>query len=294
MKILPTLIFLGCSLSNLWAQDESQLYDEALYKHYTDSIENTLHYEYGEIDLQDGLATLTVPPGYKYLDPDQSEYVLTDLWGNPPDQTLGMLFPEDVGPLSDDFTYVVEIKYSEEGYIEDEDAEEIDYDDLLLEMQEDTEEANLQRQEQGYEAIELVGWASKPFYDGENKKLHWAKELRFGDADLNTLNYNIRVLGRKGILNLNAIGNIDVLPKVNEDVPLILSSVEFNEGSRYEDFNPSMDRVAAYGIGGLVAGKVLAKAGFFALLLKFWKVIAIGIIGLFAAFKKRIFGTQET
>jgi uncharacterized membrane-anchored protein len=35
--------------------------------------------------------------------------------------------------------------------------------------------------------------------------------------------------------------------------------------------------VAAWTVGGLVAGKVLAKVGFFAGLLKFWKVIAIGL-----------------
>jgi uncharacterized membrane-anchored protein len=53
--------------------------------------------------------------------------------------------------------------------------------------------------------------------------------------------------------------------------------VTFNEGHRYSDFNPDVDEVAAWTVGGLVAGKVLAKVGFFAGLLKFWKVIAIGL-----------------
>ncbi len=35
--------------------------------------------------------------------------------------------------------------------------------------------------------------------------------------------------------------------------------------------------MAAWTIGGLVAGKVLAKVGFFALLLKSWKLIVIGL-----------------
>jgi uncharacterized membrane-anchored protein len=38
-----------------------------------------------------------------------------------------------------------------------------------------------------------------------------------------------------------------------------------------------VDEVAAYTIGGLVAGKVLAKAGLFAVLAKFGKLIFIGI-----------------
>lgn len=80
---------------------------------------------------------------------------------------------------------------------------------------------------------------------------------------------------------------------IQADLNNILASIEFNDGHAYKDFDSSMDKVAAYGIGGLIAGKILAKAGFFALILKFWKVIAIAVAGLFAAFKKRIFGSKD-
>ena len=160
-------------------------------------------------------------------------------------------------------------------------------------MQEDAIANNETRKSMGYEAMEMVGWAAEPFYDDVNKKLHWAKELYFEGQEENTLNYNIRILGRKGYLNMNAISDIHQLPLVKENIDVVLSSVSFNDGNRYADFNPDLDDVAAYGIGGLVAGKVLAKAGFFALLLKFWKFIAIGVVGLFGAFKKRIFGSKE-
>jgi hypothetical protein len=49
----------------------------------------------------------------------------------------------------------------------------------------------------------------------------------------------------------------------------VLNIVQFNEGFRYADFDSKVDDVAAWTIGGLVAGKVLAKAGLFALLAKF-------------------------
>jgi uncharacterized membrane-anchored protein len=35
--------------------------------------------------------------------------------------------------------------------------------------------------------------------------MYWAKEINFGGDSENTLNYNIRVLGRKGVLLLNFI-----------------------------------------------------------------------------------------
>lgn len=295
MKNLLLALAICCGLHPAYAQDDTLSVEEIeAYQNYlVDSIEQSFNYQYGSVELHDGLATLTVPSGYKFLDAPQSEYVLTDLWGNPPSECLGLLFPEDISPLSDNFTYVVEVSYSEDGYIEDDDAADIDYEELLEEMQQDAESANEARVEQGYEPIQLVGWASAPFYDQSSKKLHWAKELKFGDAEVNTLNYNIRILGRKGYLNMNAIGDIGILPAFKEDIDVILGSVEFNEGYRYSNFDPDLDEVAAYGIGGLIAGKVLAKAGVFAALLKFWKVIAVAVVAAFAALKNKIFGSGE-
>lgn len=258
-----------------------------------DSLVAHLEYQTGEISIGEGLAELRVPYGFKFLDAEQSNYVLTEVWGNPPSSTLGMLFPENETPVSAGSTFAIEISYSNEGYVEDEDAADIDYDDLLDQMIADTEEVNPQRIELGYPTIQLVGWASTPFYDAEAKKLHWAKELNFGGYETNTLNYNIRILGREGFLNLNAIGEMHTLPLVQDKIDAILASVDFTEGNTYADFNPDIDRVAAYGIGGLIAGKILAKVGFFALLVKFWKFIAIGVVGLFSVFKKKIFGSKK-
>jgi uncharacterized membrane-anchored protein len=272
---------------------ESQELTDEEYEILVDSIHASFYYEYGSIALNEDLATLQVPSGYKFLNAEQSKYVLEDLWGNMPEETLGLLFPENIDPLSDNFTYAVEITYTEDGFIEDEDAEDIDYNELLETMQEESEAMNTERKELGYDGIELIGWAQPPYYDNTTKKLHWAKELHFENYETNTLNYNIRVLGRKGFLTMNVIGEMNVLPMVQNDLEPILSSVEFNEGNRYADFNPDIDTVAAYGIGGLIAGKILAKAGFFALILKFWKVIAIGAVGAFGIFKKKLFGGKS-
>ena len=258
-----------------------------------DSINNSFTYQYGKIELNGVVATLNVPEGFKYLDPEQSNRVLTDIWGNPPAETLGLLFPENANVVGNSQSYAVEITYAEDGYIDDSDAKDIDYDELLEEMKEEASTQNAQRVKMGYDTLDFVGWASPPFYDEESKKLHWAKEIKFAGTEVNTLNYNIRVLGRKGCMNLNVIGDMTVLPQVKTDIDNILSSVEFNTGFKYSEFNPDVDEVAAYGIGGLIAGKVLAKAGFFALIVKFWKFIAIGVVGIFSAFRKKLFGGKD-
>ena len=51
----------------------------------------------------------------------------------------------------------VTIDYEEEGYVEDTDAAEINYDELLEQMQEDTRAASRERLAAGYEEIELIG-----------------------------------------------------------------------------------------------------------------------------------------
>lgn len=291
MRHLIFTLSLVISLSNFAQQEnDSTAINEARYKFVMDSIDNTFTYQRGTISLQNGLATLEVPRGFKFLDSKQSAFVFTELWGNPPSETMGMLLPEDISPMSENFTYCVEITYSEEGYIDDEDAADLDYDDLLEEMQDDTRAANKERIAQGYGGMELLGWASRPFYDADSKKLHWAKEIKFDGYDVSTLNYNIRVLGRRGYLNLNAIGDISILEEFNKERDRVLESVSFTSGNKYSDFNPDIDEVAAYGIGGLIAGKVLAKVGFFAGILKFWKVIAIGAVAAFGGLRKRIFG----
>jgi uncharacterized membrane-anchored protein len=250
---------------------------------FLDSAEASLQYQHGEITLDNGVGVLNVPTGFRYLDPKQSEYVIRDLWGNPSgDGTLGMIVPEDIG-ITDARSWAFIVTYDEMGYVKDDDADDINYDDLLEEMQTDTQASNEERIKQGYESITLVGWAAKPYYDKDKKVLHWAKELKFGESEESTLNYNVRILGRKGVVVLNAVASMTELPDVQKNIEPVLASFSYADGNKYADFNPDIDEVAAWTIGGLVAGKVLAKAGILAILLKYIKVIGIGLVAAVTA-----------
>ncbi len=128
-------------------------------------------------------------------------------------------------------------------------------------MQASSVELNKEREKEGYEPVQIVGWAASPRYDAAGKKLYWAKELEFGSDPEHTLNYNIRILGRTGVLVLNAIASTKELPVIEQATPELLAAVSFNPGSRYEDFNESTDKMAAYGIAALVAGGVAGEGG---------------------------------
>lgn len=266
------IIFLVAVLFNatfLFAQDDSTQY-------LIDSLEATLVYQHGDIKFEN-IGTLSVPTGFRYLNASQAQYVLQDLWGNPQDTTvLGLIVPETKGVLAND-SWAFIVTYEAMGYVKDDDADDIDYNDMLEQLKTDQIEENKLREQMGYDPIEMIGWASQPYYDKDKKVLHWAKELKFGDNEYHTLNYNVRVLGRKGVLVLNAVSGMEQLKEVQANIDPVLTSFTYAEGLKYDEFNPELDEVAAWTIGGLVAGKVLAKAGILALLLKYIKVIIIGI-----------------
>ncbi len=255
-----------------------------------------LKYQHGEVNLHNGLAKLDVPPEFKFLDRANTEKVLVNLWRNPasPD-TLGMLFPADKGPLDED-CWAVTISYAADGYVKDDDASNINYSELLTQMQKDAQRANRERVKRGYPSAELVGWATPPHYDAKAHKLYWAKEIRFGGEPGTTLNYNIRMLGRRGVLVVNAIANMNQLQTIEQSTPEILGMINFNEGHRYVDFNPKSDKVAAYGIAALVAAGVAAKLGLFKLLWVFVlgaKKLIIVVVAVIATWFKKLFRRKD-
>lgn len=275
-------IALTCAMSQPVLAAEKQMTAE--------EFEAQLHYQQGQIKLPGGKAVLNVPENFRYLDPEDSRKILEQAWGNPPGgKTLGMLFPSDVSPLSREGWGVV-ISYDHDGHVSDSDAKEIDYDDLLKNMQDETSEASKERVKQGYEAIKLVGWAEPPSYNGSNHKMYWAKELKFGNMGENTLNYNIRVLGREGVLVLNAVAGMNQLGQIKHEMQDVLAFSNFTKGNRYEDFNANTDKVAEYGLAALIGGAVAAKTGLLAklvaLLIAGKKAIIIGLVAIGGLFKK--------
>jgi uncharacterized membrane-anchored protein len=180
------------------------------------------------------------------------------------------------------------LRFDADGFVSDDDAASIDYSALLKGMQDQVLEDNQKHAKAGFLSrppVILVGWASPPYYDKASKKLHWAKEISFDGMPKNTVNYDIRALGRHGVLELNFVAGIDDLDLIKAIMPAVLEMPAFEVGSRYQDYVPGTDKVAAYGLGGLIAGKALAKAGILAALLVFlkkgWILVLVGLLGLF-------------
>ncbi len=247
---------------------------------------DSLAFRDGEIAVPEAHARLKLGEGFRYLEKADARRVLEDFWGNPADDTvLGMLVPAS-DPLGTDHSWAVILTWSDDGHVSDADAAEIDYTQLLADMQQETRDAAPALKEAGYPTAELVGWAQPPRYDAVGKRLHWAKHLQFEGQDSGTLNYDIRVLGREGYLSMNAVADVADLQRVNAGMAEVLAMAEFDEGQRYADFNEDTDKTAAYGLAALVGGGLAAKTGLLAklglLLAKGWKLLLFAGIGIVA------------
>ena len=161
-------------------------------------------------------------------------------------------------------------------------------------MKEATEEDNKERREKGIDPFRVSRWIEAPHYDRAARHLVWSIELETLDAKGavkgKNLNYNTYALGRGGFIELNLVTDIATVEKDKAHVRQLLSNLHFKPGKRYEDFNASTDKVAAFGLLALIGGVAAKKLGLLALagvfLVKFAKVIIAACLGGFAVFRK--------
>ncbi|MBT6273961.1 MAG: DUF2167 domain-containing protein [Chromatiales bacterium] len=97
---------------------------------------------------------------------------------------------------------------------------------------------------------------------------------------------------------MNFIADMKQRPDIKNNISPVLALAQFSPGNQYHEFDPDLDEIAAYGIGGLVAGKLLAKAGLLAVLLvflkKFWIIGRVAAYGVFKFLKRKASGAADT
>lgn len=261
-------------------------------------FETSLHPQTGVVKVPGGHATLNLGDRYYFLPADDAKRVLAN-WGNDPaglGDVLGMVFP--AGKHSYDNTWGAVLSYEDSGHIDDKDAAEQDYNQVLADMKAGEEESNQATRDAGYAGATTIGWAQAPSYDSAAKTLIWARNIKFDDAKLNTLNYDVRKLGRTGVLSMNMVDTMPNLDIVRTAAVDLGQTAQFEQGMAYGDFNSATDHTADYGLAGLVAAgagvAVAKKAGILGILLLFLKkgfvIVLAALAGGWAWVKRRFFG----
>ena len=221
------------------------------------------------------LATINVPDGFQFVGkPGAGKFM--EMLQNPTDGSeVGVLLNVEEG-------WFVVFDFSDMGYVKDDDRN-LDANAILSSIREGTEESNKVRRERGWPTLEVVGWQQAPFYDAATNNLTWSIVGRSSDGD--SINHSTRLLGRRGVMRVNLVAGPEematALPAFNE----MVGDFSFTAGNKYSEFTRG-DKIAEYGLAGLIvggAGVALVKTG---LLQKFGKLIVIAIVALLGAIKK--------
>lgn len=233
-------------------------------------------------------AVLQLPGDEAFVPQTQAAGVLR-AYGNTTSESLAGLI---VG-TGEDNHWLVTIHFIKDGYIEDGDAKDWNADDLLKSLREGTEAANRERARRGFPELEIIGWVEPPAYDATTHRLVWSLSAqdKGGSNDRpHTVNYNTYALGRNGYFSLNLLTNS---AEVEADKPIVhalLASLDYMPGKRYQDFDRSTDKVAAYGLAALIGVVAVKKIGLLAglgiFLIKIWKVGLLALAGVGAAVKR--------
>jgi uncharacterized membrane-anchored protein len=234
-----------------------------------------------------GIAEIQVPAGYLFIG-DKSEIRKFN------DMTQNLTSAGEVGVLMPETKeWFVVFEFSDIGYVEDSEKDELDADAILASIRESTEKANAEKRRRGWPTLHVVGWDQEPHYDSQTNLLIWATRLQ--SAGSLVVNHQSRILGRRGVMSAILVVDPEHLPQTLPVYNSLLSNFTFKPGQKYSEWQPG-DKVAAYGLTGLILGGgtvALAKSGWLG---KFWKLIVGGVVAVGAAisaFFKKLFGRQS-
>lgn len=241
-------------------------------------------------------AEVVITPGYRFTSGDATRQLMS-MYGNPPtSRELGMLTTEGLGPW-------IVFEFDESGYVKDDEKDSIDAEEMLSSLRAGQREGNKYRREHGLPELEILGWAVPPRYNEKTHNLEWGTRLKSSDSEGISINYNTRLLGRRGVMEVTLVCEPEEMEKMLVEQEKILTGFNYIQGERYAEFREG-DKVAKYGLTALIAGTgafAAAKMGlfgklgvFFAKLGKGAIVLVVGVLAVVKKFFGKLFGARQT
>lgn len=244
------------------------------------SVWETTKWVVGPATANLGVAQIEIPEGYVFANGKDTQRLMESM-GNPPSNTeVGFIAPDDVA-------WFVVFEYDEVGYVSDEEKGELDSDAILASIRQGTEEANKIRRQNGWSTLDITGWEIQPYYNENTHNLEWATRARDNSDGSVVLNHNTRILGRGGVMSAVLVATPEIVNQILPTYSQLLAGYDYKEGHRYSEWEKG-DKIAEYGLTGLIVGGTAAAALKMGILQKFWKLILVGFLFLGGLFKKLI------
>lgn len=223
-------------------------------------------------------ATIQVPDGYVFLGNEDTKKLM-EMMENIPSDNEYVFAPNDL-------RWFAVFAFNPVGYVED--NETLDPEALLDTVTRGTEQGNIQRKERGWSTMSILGWKFQPRYDKPNNLLEWAFLAKDDTSNTPIVNYNTRLLGRSGVMEVVLVADPTDLDSAVQEFKQGVKGYSFVSGERYADYREG-DRLAEFGLAALVAGgaaAVATKKGLWAAIVGFfaaaWKFILAAVGGLIA------------
>lgn len=235
-------------------------------------------------------ATLKIPADYRFAGKADTQKILK-AGGNPiSGRELGLLLP-------DHEKWFVVFEFSDVGYVKDDDKNKLDADAMLKSIIRGNDAANEEREKMKVPPLKITGWQQPPKYDEVTHNLEWA--IRGESEGQPVVNYNTRLLGRRGVMEVALVVSPELLPETLPTFKSLLADYEFKKGESYTEFK-SGDKIAKYGLAALITGGaavVAVKTGLLTTILllfkKLWKLIIVGFVAV-GSFIKKLFTREKS
>jgi uncharacterized membrane-anchored protein len=256
-----------------------------------ESAQGSLHWVEGPTNASlSDIANVDVPSDYLFIDGESTRKFMEAMGNFTSGQEVGLIAPTGL-------VWFAVFRFSDEGYVKDDDKDKLNADQILSSIRNATESGNRERKRLGRPTMKVVGWQMPPIYNETTHNLEWAV---IGESEgARVVNYNTRILGRRGVMEVKLVVASDALETHLGSYKELLATFAYQGGERYAEYKPG-DKLAKYGLTALVAGgavAVAAKTGLLAAIIllfkKAWKVVIIALVAVGAVFKRLIHGRSS-
>ena len=230
-------------------------------------------------------AHVKIPEGYVFTG-RQGTQTLMQLYGN----LLTQWEQGYIEPVAEDENWFVVFEYEDAGHVKDDEKEDLDADAIMENFKENDKSSNEKRKRMGMPALNTVGWLMSPYYNEQTHNLEWA--LLLESEGEQRVSYNIRLLGREGIMHVTVVTGAEEFEEVKAKIPALLEGFAFNPGRTYAEYQEG-DKLADYGLIAMLGAGAAVGVGFFA---KNAKLIFAGIVAAalgVVSFVKKLFGRKS-
>ena len=229
------------------------------------------------------VAQIKLPAGFAFFDGEATRKMMESAGEPTSGNELGYLRPTNG-------SWAVMFRFNDVGFVKDDEKDKLDPVKLLAAIKAGNDEGNKERERNGKPPLIIVGWEQEPKYDPTTHNLTWA--IRATSEGRAILNYNTRLLGRKGVMEVVLICKPEEFSETLPAFNGLLANHKFQSGESYTEYKPG-DKIAKYGLGALILGGgavAAAKLGLLGPVILFfkkaWKLVVIAIVAVAAMFKK--------